>query len=60
MHPIPSLVSRLGDEDGQTIVEYAFVIGGVSIVLIGIVIASGLADDFTTLVESIVASLFSG
>jgi Flp pilus assembly pilin Flp len=51
---------RLRHEDGQAIVEYAFVIAGASIVLIGVLISSGLTDEFTELANSIVAALFGG
>ena len=55
MHPIPSLISRLREEDGQTIIEYGLVLGTISIVLIGVFVVTGLADDFQTLVENIFA-----
>ena len=44
---------RLRREDGQAIVEYAMVLGLVSIVLIGVIALTGLADDFETLVQNI-------
>jgi Flp pilus assembly pilin Flp len=37
----------LRDEEGQTAVEYALVIGVVSIALV-VLLSSGLADDFFT------------
>jgi Flp pilus assembly pilin Flp len=54
-HPIPSLRSRARDEGGQTIVEYALVLGTVSLVLIGAFVVIGLADEFEALVNSIFA-----
>jgi len=49
------LLSQLRDEEGQTIIEYALVLGTVSIVLIGVFVVTGLADDFQTLVDNIFA-----
>lgn len=55
---IQALMSRLNKrEDGQTIVEYGLVLGGVSLVLIGILVASGIGAAFTTLVSNIAAEL---
>jgi Flp pilus assembly pilin Flp len=54
---IDALVSRLKREDGQTIIEYGMVLGGISIVLIGLFVATGLSDEFTTLVNNIAAEL---
>lgn len=55
---IQALMSRLHKrEDGQTIVEYGLVLGGVSLVLIGILVASGIGAAFTTLVGNIAAEL---
>jgi Flp pilus assembly pilin Flp len=56
-HPIRRLAPRLNDEDGQTIIEYGLLLGGVSIVLIGLLMSVGLTDGFTTLVENIAAQL---
>jgi len=39
------LQNRLYDEEGQTAVEYALVIGVVAIALVGL-LSSGLADTF--------------
>lgn len=50
---IPLPISRLNREDGQTIIEYAMVLGVISIVLIGVIAVTGLADDFETLVTHI-------
>ena len=44
-------------EDGQTIVEDAMSLGGVSLVLIAAFIVSGLDDTYTTLVDRIAAEL---
>jgi Flp pilus assembly pilin Flp len=52
-HPNPSLVPQLRDEDGQTIVEYALILGTVSLVLFAAFEITGIVDDFTTLVEHI-------
>ena len=49
------LLSQLRDEEGQTIIEYALVLGTVSIVLMSVFVVTGLADDFQTLVENIFA-----
>jgi Flp pilus assembly pilin Flp len=50
---IQRLMARIQREDGQTIVEYALVLGGVSLVLLAALVASGLDDQFTTLVGNI-------
>jgi Flp pilus assembly pilin Flp len=49
---------RLRREDGQTIAEYAIVLGVVSIVLIGVITASDLSENFQALAEAIVDLLF--
>ncbi len=54
---IQALAARLRREEGQTIIEYGMVLGGISIVLIGLFVATGLADEFTTLVNNIAAEL---
>ena len=55
---IQALMCRLHKrEDGQTIVEYGLVLGGVSLVLIAILVTSGIAGAFTTLVGNIVTEL---
>jgi Flp pilus assembly pilin Flp len=54
---IHALAARLKREEGQTIIEYGMVLGGISIVLIGLFVATGLADEFTTLVNNIAAEL---
>jgi len=51
------LVARLKREEGQTIIEYGMVLGGISIVLIGLFVATGLTDEFQTLVDNIAAQL---
>jgi Flp pilus assembly pilin Flp len=55
---IPAATARLKREDGQAIAEYALVLAAASIVLIGVLTASGLTDEFETLAESVVAALF--
>jgi len=54
---IQDLAARLRREEGQTIIEYGMVLGGISIVLIGLFVATGLSDEFTTLVNNIAAEL---
>jgi Flp pilus assembly pilin Flp len=54
---LSTLVARLKREEGQTIIEYGMVLGGISIVLIGLFVATGLSDEFTTLVNNIAAEL---
>ncbi len=54
---IQALTSRLKREEGQTIIEYGMVLGGISIVLIGLFVATGLTDEFTTLVNNIANEL---
>jgi Flp pilus assembly pilin Flp len=50
---IQALVARLKREEGQTIVEYGLVIGGISLVLIGLFVVTGLEDVFKQLVNDI-------
>jgi len=50
---IMRLKARIQREDGQTIVEYALVLGGVSLVLLAALVASGLDTQFETLVGNI-------
>jgi len=50
---IQALAARLKREEGQTIVEYGLVIGGLSLVLIAAFIVTPLGDEFTTLVENV-------
>jgi Flp pilus assembly pilin Flp len=52
-HPNRSLVPQLRDEDGQTIVEYALILGVVSLALFAAFEITGIIDDFNTLVEHI-------
>ena len=47
------ITSRMRREEGQTIVEYALVLGGVSLALIIALVAAGLDDSFATLVGNI-------
>lgn len=57
LNVIQALTTRLKREEGQTIIEYGMVLGGISIVLIGLFVATGLTDEFTTLVNNIAAEL---
>jgi Flp pilus assembly pilin Flp len=50
---------RLGREDGQTIMEYAMLLAGVSVVLITLVIIVGLDQAFSALVDEIEAAFAS-
>ena len=44
---------RLDREDGQVIVEWGLIIGGISLVLVVSIIVTPLGGAFTTLVESL-------
>jgi Flp pilus assembly pilin Flp len=57
LNVIQALTTRLKREEGQTIIEYGMVLGGISIVLIGLFVATGLTDEFTALVNNIAAEL---
>jgi Flp pilus assembly pilin Flp len=57
LNVIKALAAHLRREEGQTIIEYGMVLGGISIVLIGLFVATGLSDEFTTLVNNIAAQL---
>ena len=50
-------VDRLKREEGQTIVEYGLVIGGISLVLIALIAVGGLDTVFTTLIDNIEAAM---
>jgi Flp pilus assembly pilin Flp len=50
---IQALAARLKREEGQTIVEYGLVIGGISLVLITLFIVTDLGAVFTTLINNI-------
>jgi Flp pilus assembly pilin Flp len=54
---IQILAARLKREEGQTIVEYGLVIGGISLVLIALIAVGGLDDVFTTLIDNIEAAM---
>ena len=54
------IASRIKREEGQTIVEYALVLGGVSLVLIVALVEAGLGDEFTTLVSNIADQMGTG
>jgi Flp pilus assembly pilin Flp len=47
------LFAALRREDGQTIVEYAFVIGTISVALIVVLAGSGVIDSFQGLVDNL-------
>jgi len=44
-------------EEGQTVVEYALVLGGVSLVLLAALVGAGLEDEFTDLVANIAEAM---
>jgi Flp pilus assembly pilin Flp len=48
-----SLSAELQREEGQTIIEYAFVAGGVSVVLLAAFVATGILDDFAALLADL-------
>ena len=48
-----ALQERLKREDGQTIVEYGLVVGGISLFLIGVFAVTGLGGIFDELVDAI-------
>jgi Flp pilus assembly pilin Flp len=50
---IDAFIARLKREEGQTIVEYGLVIGGISLVLIGLFVVSGLSGVFSQLITDI-------
>jgi Flp pilus assembly pilin Flp len=51
---IQALVAQIKTrEEGQTIVEYGLVIGGISLVLIAMFVTTGLTADFAGLVDDI-------
>ena len=51
---IQALMTRLHNrEEGQTIVEYGLVIGGISLVLITLFVTTGLETAFADLVTAI-------
>jgi Flp pilus assembly pilin Flp len=54
---IQALVARVKREEGQTVVEYALVLGGVSLVLLAALVASGLDAEFTDLVANIAEAM---
>jgi Flp pilus assembly pilin Flp len=54
LNMIQLLVTRLRDrEEGQTIVEYGLVIGGISLVLIAAFVVTGLGPAFADLVTRV-------
>jgi Flp pilus assembly pilin Flp len=54
---IQALKERIQREEGQTIVEYALVLGGVSLVLIAALVTSGLDTEFGELVTNIAEAM---
>lgn len=52
-----ALAARLKREEGQTIVEYGLVIGGISLVLITLFIVADLGGVFTELIGDIGAAM---
>lgn len=54
---IQAMITRLKREEGQTIVEYGLVIGGISLVLITLFIVADLGAVFTTLIDEIEAAM---
>lgn len=40
-------------EDGQTVVEYALIIGGISLVMITLLVVTGLVPVFEALIDDI-------
>ena len=50
---LPAIAERIKREDGQTIVEYGLVIGGISLVLITLFVVTGLGGVFTELIQEI-------
>jgi Flp pilus assembly pilin Flp len=57
LNVIQALISRLKREEGQTIVEYGLVIGGISLVLISLFVVTGIGPAFTELVADIVDAM---
>jgi Flp pilus assembly pilin Flp len=53
LHRVPPLPACLKDEDGQTIIEYAFVLGLVSVVFLAVFVGSGLFEQFEGLVDNL-------
>ena len=54
---IQALTERLKREEGQTIVEYGLVIGGISLALIALITVTGLGDVFTQLIDDIATAM---
>ena len=57
LNVIQALITRLKREEGQTIVEYGLVIGGISLVLISLFVVTGIGPAFTELVSDIVNAM---
>jgi Flp pilus assembly pilin Flp len=53
LNRLRSLSAELKREEGQTITEYAFVAGGVSVVLLAAFVATGILDDFAALLADL-------
>lgn len=54
-----AIATRLKREEGQTIVEYGLVIGGISLVLITLFIVADLGAVFTELIDDIESAMDS-
>lgn len=52
LNRVSALREKLERQDGQTIIEYAFVAGGVSVVLLTAFVAIGILDDFPALLTT--------
>ena len=50
---IEALIARLQREEGQTVVEYGLVIGGISLVLIAAFVVTGMTGVFAQLITDI-------
>lgn len=54
---IQAIAARAKCEEGQTVVEYALVLGGVSLVLLAALVGSGLGAEFDELVDRITTAM---
>ena len=57
LNVIHALVARFKREEGQTVVEYALVLGGVSLILLAALVGAGLEDEFGELVTDIATAM---
>ena len=51
------LQARLSDEEGQGMVEYALIVGGISIVLVTAFMVSGVSTSVTDLSTAVAAAI---